>query len=138
MACGAYCPPGDGSGERSDPRAVLSTAPDTLSDPRERQPMLHSAFASTATRNVLARIFHNPIEREPSRRVRARDLRAVNDPDPAAAVRLVEVLHVNLMYWQLTCECFYTPAGLEWLFNECDDSGNCRFVFFEWAASRRL
>ncbi len=22
------------------------------------------------------------------------------------------------MYWQLTCECFYTPQEWEWLFNQ--------------------
>jgi len=38
---------------------------------------------------------------------------------------------VNLMYWQLTCECFFTPAEWEWLFMEWGYSGDWGFVFFE-------
>jgi protein-L-isoaspartate(D-aspartate) O-methyltransferase len=38
---------------------------------------------------------------------------------------------VNLMYWQLTCECFYTPAEWAWLFKEWSYSGDYGFVFFE-------
>lgn len=38
---------------------------------------------------------------------------------------------VNLMYWQITCECFYTPAEWEWLFQEWGYTGDHGFVFFE-------
>ena len=38
---------------------------------------------------------------------------------------------VNLMYWQLTCECFYTPAEWDWLFKEWGYTGDHGFVFFE-------
>jgi protein-L-isoaspartate(D-aspartate) O-methyltransferase len=38
---------------------------------------------------------------------------------------------VNLMYWQLTCQCFFTPAEWEWLFGEWGYSGDAGFVFFE-------
>lgn len=37
----------------------------------------------------------------------------------------------NLLYWQLTCECFYTPTEWEWLFNEWGYSGDWGFIFFE-------
>jgi protein-L-isoaspartate(D-aspartate) O-methyltransferase len=37
----------------------------------------------------------------------------------------------NLLYWQLTCECFYTPAEWEWLFKEWDYSGDWGFIYFE-------
>lgn len=38
---------------------------------------------------------------------------------------------VNLMCWQLTCECFFTPAEWEWLFTEAGYSGDWAFVCFE-------
>jgi len=38
---------------------------------------------------------------------------------------------VNLLYWQLTCQCFYTPAEWDWLFNEWGYTGDYGFVFFE-------
>jgi protein-L-isoaspartate(D-aspartate) O-methyltransferase len=37
----------------------------------------------------------------------------------------------NLLYWQLTCECFYTPAEWEWLFKEWGYSGDWGCIFFE-------
>jgi len=37
----------------------------------------------------------------------------------------------NLLNWQLTCECFYTPAEWTWLFNEFGYEGDYSFVFFE-------
>jgi len=37
----------------------------------------------------------------------------------------------NLLYWQLTCECFYTPAEWEWLFNEWGYTGDYGFIYFE-------
>jgi len=38
---------------------------------------------------------------------------------------------VNLMYWQLTCECFFTPEEWKWLFARAGYSGDYDFVFFE-------
>ncbi|MBY0527781.1 MAG: class I SAM-dependent methyltransferase [Gemmataceae bacterium] len=38
---------------------------------------------------------------------------------------------VNLMYWQLTCECFYTPREWEWFFQESGYTGDYGFTFFE-------
>lgn len=38
---------------------------------------------------------------------------------------------VNLMYWQLTCECFFTPAEWEWVFQKCGYTGDYGCVFFE-------
>lgn len=37
----------------------------------------------------------------------------------------------NLLYWQLTCECFYTPAEWEWLFAEWGYTGDYGFIYFE-------
>jgi len=38
---------------------------------------------------------------------------------------------VNLMYWQLTCECFFTPTEWEWIFQQSGYTGDHDFVFFE-------
>jgi SAM-dependent methyltransferase len=38
---------------------------------------------------------------------------------------------VNLLYWQLTCECFFTPAEWEWLFQKCGYSGDYGCIYFE-------
>ena len=38
---------------------------------------------------------------------------------------------VNLMYWQLTCECFFTPKEWEWLFRRCGYAGDYSLVYFE-------
>ncbi len=38
---------------------------------------------------------------------------------------------VNLMYWQLTCECFYTPQEWEWLFNQGGYTGDYSFICYE-------
>jgi ubiquinone/menaquinone biosynthesis C-methylase UbiE len=37
----------------------------------------------------------------------------------------------NLLYWQLTCESFYTPEEWEWWFNHCGYSGDNSFIYFE-------
>lgn len=37
----------------------------------------------------------------------------------------------NLLYWQLTCESFYTPEEWEWLYNKWNYSGDYSFIFFE-------
>lgn len=38
---------------------------------------------------------------------------------------------MNLMYWQLTCECFYTPAEWEWIFAKCGYQGDHGFIYYE-------
>lgn len=38
---------------------------------------------------------------------------------------------VNLMYWQLTCRAFHTPAEWEWLFQKTGYTGDYSFIFFE-------
>ncbi len=36
----------------------------------------------------------------------------------------------NLLCWQLTCECFFTPREWEWLFRKFSYRGDYSFVFF--------
>jgi SAM-dependent methyltransferase len=38
---------------------------------------------------------------------------------------------VNLMYWQLTCECFFTPAEWEWLFAQAGYTGDYACIYYE-------
>jgi len=38
---------------------------------------------------------------------------------------------VNLLYWQITCECFFTPEEWEWLFRQSGYIGDYSYVFFE-------
>jgi SAM-dependent methyltransferase len=38
---------------------------------------------------------------------------------------------VNLLYWQLTCQCFYMPEDWEWWFGHTGYSGDYSFVVFE-------
>jgi SAM-dependent methyltransferase len=42
-----------------------------------------------------------------------------------------EAEKVNLMYWQLTCQCFYTPEDWQWWFDHTGYSGDHAFVWFE-------
>ncbi len=37
----------------------------------------------------------------------------------------------NLLAWQLTCECFFTPAEWEWVFSRFGYRGDYAFLFFE-------
>lgn len=37
----------------------------------------------------------------------------------------------NLLYWQLTCESFYTPAEWEWWFGQTGYTGDHSFIYFE-------
>jgi protein-L-isoaspartate(D-aspartate) O-methyltransferase len=37
----------------------------------------------------------------------------------------------NLLYWQLTCESFYTPQEWEWWFERTGYSGDHSFIYFE-------
>jgi len=38
---------------------------------------------------------------------------------------------VNLLYWQLTCRAFHTPAEWEWLFERAGYGGDHSFIVFE-------
>lgn len=38
---------------------------------------------------------------------------------------------MNLMYWQLTCRAFHTPAEWEFLFAKAGYSGDHEFIYFE-------
>jgi protein-L-isoaspartate(D-aspartate) O-methyltransferase len=38
---------------------------------------------------------------------------------------------VNLMYWQLTCRAFHTPAEWEWIFEKAGYKGDYEYIFFE-------
>ena len=38
---------------------------------------------------------------------------------------------VNLMYWQLTCRAFHTPAEWEFLYQKTGYTGDYEFIFFE-------
>lgn len=42
-----------------------------------------------------------------------------------------EVEKANLIHWQLTCECFYTPDEWLWLFQRFGYTGDYSFVTFE-------
>lgn len=37
----------------------------------------------------------------------------------------------NLLAWQLTCECFFTPEEWEWVFRRFGYAGDHSFLFFE-------
>jgi SAM-dependent methyltransferase len=37
----------------------------------------------------------------------------------------------NLLYWQLTCESFYTPKEWEWWYERCGYTGDYSFIYFE-------
>lgn len=37
----------------------------------------------------------------------------------------------NLLYWQVTCEAFCTPAEWEWWFKQCGYTGDHSLIFFE-------
>ncbi len=38
---------------------------------------------------------------------------------------------VNLLYWQLTCETFFTPQEWLWWFESCGYAGDYSFIYFE-------
>jgi ubiquinone/menaquinone biosynthesis C-methylase UbiE len=37
----------------------------------------------------------------------------------------------NLLYWQLTCRAFHTPAEWEWIFSQAGYDGDYSFIYFE-------
>lgn len=42
-----------------------------------------------------------------------------------------EVEKANLLYWQVTCEAFYTPEEWEWCFKQTGYMGDHSFIYFE-------
>ncbi len=42
-----------------------------------------------------------------------------------------EAEKANLLFWQVTCEQFNTPAEWEWWFKRCGYAGDYSFIFFE-------
>jgi ubiquinone/menaquinone biosynthesis C-methylase UbiE len=42
-----------------------------------------------------------------------------------------EVEKVHLLYWQLTCQSFYSPEEWLWWFDRCGYAGDYSFVYFE-------
>ena len=42
-----------------------------------------------------------------------------------------EAEKANLLYWQLTCESFYTPQEWAWWFRHCGYTGDHSFIYFE-------
>ena len=42
-----------------------------------------------------------------------------------------EVEKVNLLYWQVTCECFFTPEEWLWFFKQANYTGDHSFIYFE-------
>lgn len=38
---------------------------------------------------------------------------------------------VNLLYWQLTCECFFTPDEWAWVYQQAGYTGDFGYIFFE-------
>ena len=37
----------------------------------------------------------------------------------------------NLLFWQLTCECFFTPEEWDWVFRQTGYRGDHSFIYFE-------
>lgn len=42
-----------------------------------------------------------------------------------------EIQKMNLLYWQVTCESFYTPTEWLWLFEKNNYSGDYSFIYFD-------
>lgn len=42
-----------------------------------------------------------------------------------------ETEKANLLYWQLTCESFYSPEAWQWWFDRTGYTGDHSFIFFE-------
>lgn len=38
---------------------------------------------------------------------------------------------VNLLYWQLTCECFFTPNEWQWIFQQAGYTGDYACIYYE-------
>ena len=42
-----------------------------------------------------------------------------------------EIEKVNLLYWQVTCESFYTPKEWRWFFEKTKYKGDYSFIYFK-------
>jgi len=42
-----------------------------------------------------------------------------------------ETEKVNLLYWQVTCEAFFSTDEWKWIFNQNNYRGDYSFIFFE-------
>ena len=42
-----------------------------------------------------------------------------------------EVEKANLIYWQVTCECFFSPEEWHWIYNLCNYNGDYSYIYFE-------
>jgi len=42
-----------------------------------------------------------------------------------------EVEKANLLYWQVTCESFFTPEEWLWCFEKAGYSGDYSFIYFD-------
>ena len=42
-----------------------------------------------------------------------------------------EAEKANLIYWQLTCEAFFTPKEWAWIYDQCGYTGDTEYFFFE-------
>jgi len=42
-----------------------------------------------------------------------------------------ELEKMNLLYWQVTCESFFTPKEWQWWFNKTGFTGDYEFIYFE-------
>jgi protein-L-isoaspartate(D-aspartate) O-methyltransferase len=42
-----------------------------------------------------------------------------------------EYERINLLYWQVTCECFFTPEEWKWWFDLSGYKGDYSFIYFE-------
>ena len=38
---------------------------------------------------------------------------------------------VNMLYWQLTCECFFKVEEWEWIYKQCGYTGDYSVIFFD-------
>ena len=55
----------------------------------------------------------------------------VNAEEQPVDIWNIEKEKVNLLYWQVTCECFFTTEEWKWLFKEAGYKGDYSFIFFE-------
>ena len=42
-----------------------------------------------------------------------------------------EVEKANLLYWQVTCECFFTPEEWDWIYKQTGYQGDYSYIYFE-------
>ena len=42
-----------------------------------------------------------------------------------------EVEKANLLFWQVTCECFFTPEEWDWIYKQTGYQGDYSYIYFE-------